>query len=336
LALVARNPARPINENVVQNFVRFVASRLQRTIGVQLTERQKDFLYQALLRRCRSLATELYVYERLYRRLDARLILFEDGFYGTRGAMIGLAKEMGITTAEMQHGMISAGHEAYNYAPVVLQSEHYRKYAPDYFLVYGQWWGDQIRCPSKIVAIGNPHYEEMKQKCAATHLSKDQVLLLSNGLTFDTYFEMARQLKKHIKPEYRILVRPHPLEKKSVRKRYQGNTDGIQIDDSDNLYERLSRSYAVVGEISTALFEAIGLSDRIFAWNSAMTAFGMPDCPFDRFDNASHLSGMLFADGCGRIDEVLTARIWTRGWKANYKQFVTQTVCLSDLPEEDG
>ena len=71
--------------------------------------------------------------------------------------MIVAAKEMGIRTAEYQHGAVSRGHDAYNVAPGQGSSPEYQKVLPEFFLGYGRWWNEQINVPVTKVAVGNPH-----------------------------------------------------------------------------------------------------------------------------------------------------------------------------------
>lgn len=327
-AFLAKLPIRTFNEQAVLRFIKFIEARLQKVIGFQLTEKQKALLHGTLVRYCRSLRTQLDLYERLYRRLNPGLIIFENGCYGYRGHIIRLAKDMGIKTAEMQHGMISAGHDAYNYAPLIAQSSNYREYLPDYFLAYGQWWAERINAPMEMIIIGNPYYQEMKQKYATGCSSKNVILLLSDGLRFQAYFEMAKSLKESVKNEYEIMVRPHPIERKFALEQFAQNDAGIIIDNSENLYERLARTYAVIGEISTALFEAVGLVHKIFVMNNEITTFGLPECPFEQFDSIEELKTRLFSDNSGNVNETIEASIWADGWENNYREFITQCIGL--------
>ncbi len=325
---LSRLPLKTFNEHIVQRFIKFIESRLQGIVRFQLTDKQKGLLHRILIGYCRSLGLQLDMYEKLYQRVNPGLIFFEDGCYGYRGHIIRLAKDMGIKTAEVQHGMISSGHDAYNYAPFIEQSSSYRKFMPDYFLAYGQWWIERINPPVEMIVIGNPYYEEMKQKYATGHSSKNKILLLSDGVRFHTYFEMAKSLKESVKNDYEIMVRPHPIERKFALEQFAQNDAGIIIDNSENLYERLAGTYAVIGEISTALFEAVGLVHKIFVVNNEITTFGLPECPFEQFDSIEELKTRLFSDNSGNVNETIAASIWADGWENNYREFITQCIGL--------
>lgn len=325
-----RLPFEKNKETVLEEFVAFLESRLKLVLGFQMTAFQRSLLSTILIRHCASLKLQLRLYQTLYEQLQPEIIFFEDGHYGSRGHLIRLAKEMGIKTAELQHGMITAGHDAYNFAPAIRNSVDYQKYVPDYFLTYGQWWSEQINSPAQAVAIGNPHYEVMSRRCQSQPTNKTKILLLSDGLRFETYFEMARSLRSLIPQSYEVVLRPHPIERAGILARYTRNSDGILLDHSDDLYARFAESYAVVGEISTALFEAIGSGNRIFVRSNPITLFGLPDCPFAQFETVEQLAAKLFTGDCGLVSSELADSIWVRGWEANYSDFMLHCIGMSD------
>ena len=311
-----------IMEKPIVEFVRFLRSRLRSCPGFDLTEQQSEALRLSLSWHSGALKAQLRTYEFLYRRLKPRLIFFLCGMYGFESHGIRLAKEMGIRTAELQHGMVSSGHEAYNFAPAILNSSQYGKYTPDYFLAWGEWWAERINVPSEVIVIGNPHHETMSSKYKSVLTNRTTILLICSGFPFAYYLDFARTLRKIVPRKYDILIRPHPITRESVFREYGDSTDDISIDYSDEVYKQLSRSFAVVGDISTVLFEAIGFAEKIFAFNSNSTSFGVPDCPFERFDTAEELADKLVSNGCGTNTPISSGGIWADAWKANYKAFI--------------
>lgn len=322
----AKLPFKKANMESVLEFVAFVDSRLQSTLEIQLTEQQRAFLQAKLAHYCVGLEPQLRMYTTVYRRLNPGLIFFEDGHYGEMGHLIRLAKELGIRTAEMQHGMVSAGHDAYNFAPAILASEVYQAYTPDYFLAYGQWWADHIQVPAQVVIIGNPYYETMRRKWKTAPKPKNKILFLSDGAKFARYIEMAQKIKAALPSEFELIVRPHPVEKAAVLQMYDHICEGILIDDSDDLYQCLAESYAVIGEISTALFEAVGLAEKVFSLNTPLAVFGLPDNPFEQFETVEQLAEKLLADGSGRINLDIEESIWAGNWETRYRNFITRQI----------
>lgn len=318
-----RLPVKKTDNKTFLACIAYVDSRLKATLGIEFTASQRRLLQTKLTRYCAGLALQLCMYRSVYRRLNPDLIFFEDGHYGGMGHLIRLAKELGIKTAEMQHGMISAGHDAYNFAPAVLNSEIYRLYVPDYFLAYGQWWADHIQTPAQVINIGNPYYDTMRRKWKDKIIPQRKILLLSNGVKFDSYMEMAIKLNQMLSGQFEIIVRPHPRERNTALQTYGHLCEEILIDDSDDLYSRLAESYAVIGEISTALFEAIGFAKKIFSLSTPIAVFGLPDNPFEPVETVEQLVEKLLTNESGRprLDE---ASIWADNWEIRYRNFITQ------------
>jgi len=44
-------------------------------------------------------------------------------------------------------------HPAYNYGEAILNSEEYKKYIPDYYLTYGDYWNNQIKYHAKLMLL---------------------------------------------------------------------------------------------------------------------------------------------------------------------------------------
>ena len=153
--------------------------------------------------------------------------------------------------------------------------------------------------------------------------SKEDILILSDGIEFELYLDLARQIAPlAAKKGLRVVVRPHPLERSSVAARHGAQVDGIVIDASVDLYASLRTAHAVVSEMSTGLFDAAGVADKLFMWNTAKSRFGFPVHPFQSFATAAVLLDLLDQDHCGRLDESQLDAIWAPHWRRNYVDFV--------------
>jgi hypothetical protein len=313
----------------IREFVEFINLRVYSIVGYQLTEEQKSFIRKNLYSYCQKLKIDLMIYSTLFRRFKPVVIFFEDGMAGWISHIIRLAKEMGIKTAEIQHGLTSSGHSAYNFAPKILQSSIYRKYTPDFYLTYGKYWEAQVCIPSQVITIGNPFYDIMKRRFNNDGVSNnDKLLLLSSGENFQFYIQMALDLRNmHINKE--IFIRPHPAEKTMVLNKYGCSLEGIMIDDNDNLYSQLSQVSVVVGEVSTALFEAIGLVKKIFAISTPLNSFWLPECPFESIESAEQLATKLKENNSGEINPDLADSIWANDWEINYRYFIKHNIGLN-------
>ena len=217
------------------------------------------------------------LHEKMLGRLKPRLVLVEEACYGGRQAtLIAAARTLGIATAEYQHGAISSGHDAYNLAPAIRNSSLYRESLPDYFLSYGTWWAEQVSVPLQFVTIGNPHRSTVVAQFSRDNI-RDAILVLGDGTETDTYVSLARNLARQMEGRFRVLFRPHPQERQSFYARQQrGEFQDIKVDSSKDIYDSFRIAHAVVSEVSTGLFEAVGLVPRIFLWSTDKSNFAFP------------------------------------------------------------
>jgi hypothetical protein len=73
---------------------------------------------------------------------------------GLQKALFAAAKKHHIQTVEFQHGIIDAGHLAYNYPPGVTAGSAI--YIPDVFLTFSTFWGKDINYPvAETIPVGN-------------------------------------------------------------------------------------------------------------------------------------------------------------------------------------
>lgn len=93
---------------------------------------------------------ENFFYKWLLKRKQIKKIFT---FFIPKG-IICAARELGIETIEMQHGIIDSEHISYNY-PIEYHYNH-KLYIPDIFLTFSPFWKKNIYYPvDKILSIGN-------------------------------------------------------------------------------------------------------------------------------------------------------------------------------------
>jgi CDP-glycerol glycerophosphotransferase (TagB/SpsB family) len=151
---------------------------------------------------------------------------------------------------------------------------------------------------------------------------KTDILLLSDGIEFCVYLKLANDLTNLIDDRYRIVLRPHPLERKRVYSKYpSGNVDKVVIDQNRDIYQSLSTAYAVTGEVSTALFEAVGLVKYIFLWETPKAVFSCPSHPFTGFLNAKDFVSKIDDYESGQA-YVAQEEVWSQDWVSNYRSYI--------------
>lgn len=303
-----------------ERFVNHLSNRLVSVLGVTLGPGRSEWLSSLVARWLVTAPYEVGAYKQLFGRLGTRVLMKEEGCYGHAATMIVAARELGVVTAEYQHGLINKNHDAYNFAEAVQRSAAHRRTLPDYLLTYGEWWQSQINVPIVKLAIGNPHRDGVLANWRAA--PRSDVLVLGEGVDRDYYLDVCRRLASLVPARFRVVFRPHPLERHHFADALsRSKWSGISIDANDDIYASFRTAAAVIGESSTALFEAAGLVDRIFVLDSDKSRFSLPDHPFARFTDLGEIEHLL------RREQAVGSQIngdalWAPGWRARYSNFL--------------
>jgi hypothetical protein len=322
MALAGRVATRAEHHALAGRLIGHVAARAEREIGWRMPAERRAALAAMLARKAAALPSGYEAYRRLLAGTGARLLVKEDACYGPASVIIAAARSLGMATAEYQHGAISAGHDGYNFAPTLRASEEYRRTLPDTFLAYGQWWADQVNAPVRKIAIGNPHRSaQLAGQAPATGERRD-VLVLGDGVETAVYLALVRAIAPAaLRAGLRVVFRPHPLERATLARHWQA-VPGVVLDENTDIYGSLAGAHAVVSELSTGLFEAIGLADKVFLWNTPKARFAYPVHPFATFDDAGQLAAMLEGGSEGALSAAQVEAIWAPGWREGYARYV--------------
>lgn len=320
--LAGRAGARAEHHALAQRLVGHVAARAEREIGWTMPAERRAALATMLARKAAALPSSYDAYRRLLARTGARLLVKEDACYGPASVIIAAARSLGIATAEYQHGAISAGHDGYNFAPTLRASADYRQTLPDTFLAYGRWWADQVNAPVQKLAIGNPHRSaQLAQLADAPPGERRDVLVLGDGMETALYLALARAVAPAaLRAGLRVVFRPHPLERAALAGHWR-EVPGLVVDANPDIYASLRGAHVVVSELSTGLFEAIGLADRVLLWNTPKARFAWPVHPFATFDDAEQLAAQLGGRE-GALDPGQVEAVWAPGWREGYTRYV--------------
>jgi hypothetical protein len=321
--VVGRAQIRASQRRCAAELVELACSRARQAVGWEIDATRRQQLTQMAARKLAGLPHQLRGYSEMLRRIRPKLLLIVGGCYGPAATLIAAARQRSVLTAEFQHGMISAGHDAYNFAPTLLASSAYRLTLPDFFLGYGNWWMNQINAPVRKHAIGNPRRQAQVQKVGRVAGDRRDVLVLGDGIETEKYLNFAAELVEPLRRHgLRSVFRPHPLERPAVATVAHRDANGFRIDLNDDIYASLAAAHAVISEQSSGLFEAIGLADKVFIWNTAKSRFGLPSHPFQSVDSAADLGEQFDDPEAGWIAPRDVAGIWAPDWRPNYLDFL--------------
>ena len=312
-----------------KELVNLVSERASNFLGVDIDSQKKQKLEFLCSVGSASLLPRYERYKKILAKSGAKLLIKEEACYGGAdnvSAMLA-AKHLGIATAEYQHGAISKGHDAYNYAVTLRDSVKYKQLLPDFFLAYGVWWGEQMNAPVSIVPIGNPHRTRMIEVLPISQSERKHILVLGDGIDTEYYLNFCQNLAVSLAGRCQVVFRPHPLERSRVNA-ISSNTSalGVRIDTCQDIYNSFIKSRAVVSEVSTGLFEAIGLVPKIFIWDTPKARFSYPEHPFQRFSDAEELAKLVLDERAGIISVQQLECIWPSNWQQSYLDFLKKVL----------
>lgn len=322
--LAGRLPRRTAT-GLAQTVTALACDRARTLLGWDMGEARRAAFARWTARKIAGLPFRYRAYRRLMKLVRPRLLLGLSGCYGSHAPLIAAARDLDIVTAEYQHGAISAGHDAYNFAPAVFESAAYRRTLPQYLLTYGTWWSEQVSAPVERIAIGSPSRAARLERMAPVCADRRTVLVLGDGIESALYLDLARAIACAVAGlGLEVALRPHPLERSSVLERHGQFVDGVRIDVAPDIYTSFASAHTVVSEISTGLFEAVGLVDRIILLNTAKARFAYPEHPFPVANSVQEAIDMI----CGATLPMMAkdADLWAPKWQENYKVFIEDNV----------
>jgi len=237
-----------------------ISRELKQRIGVDIPV--DEIVHKALLKRWNLLP----LYQKLLRRVRPKLavVVVSYGKY----SFVEACKTEGIPVIELQHGVITKYHLAYSYSG----SRRVARCFPDYFLSFGEAWGDLVDLPLKadrIIPVGYPYFDIQREKFDGREKT-NQVLFISQGTIGRDLSMLAVDLRHKVSTKYKVVYKLHPGEYSQWERRYPWLvSSGVEVvnDDSVPLYELLAESSVLVGVDSTVIYEGLGFGLKVVLVN---------------------------------------------------------------------
>ncbi len=315
---------RNTHKNLAHYVIRRAVENASIKLGYKYANDKILTLTNALAHKLAVLPYESETYANWFSKQGFKLLLKEDAcFGGSAVSIIHAARINGMTVAEYQHGAITKGHDAYNVADALVKSDLFREVLPDYLLTYGNWWSKQTNIPVKKIAIGNPHLTEIIKKLDIERHKKDQILVLGDGIETDLYLNLASRVFEMVNgKKMPVVFRPHPFEREKIKSIILPY--GVELDGNLDIYQSLNKSRVVISELSTGLFEAVGLVEKILLWETDKSRFAFPEIPFMSFSTMDELESILNESNLHNngYSTVSASDLWEPNWKINYLRFV--------------
>lgn len=206
----------------------------------------------------------------ILRRIQPKCIIEINSYNFTNMVFNEVAKELGIKTIELQHGVMGKYNISYNY----YGSPKLKSFVDNVF-VFGEYWKNNTRFPiskKNIYVTGYPEFEkEMKREKVKGNNIKKSIIFISDALYGQEFSNLAIELYEKINhTKYDIIFKLHPLEYNMSKRIYSKlYRTGIKVIDnnSHDIYYYLKNSDYQVGINSTAIYEGIGLRVKTFIVN---------------------------------------------------------------------
>lgn len=247
-----------------------------------------------------------------------KLVVMIGGGYPWYYPINRVLKKKGIKTADLQHGYITKYNLAYSFAPAIKEADETKLGIADYFLTYGNWWNGQIMNPSEKYAVGNPYREYQTTSLKVTNANK--ILVVGCGINTEMYIKLTAKVSTDLK-DYEVVFRPHPGEVLETKKILEERGISIRLDKERDVYESLKNSRYVVSEVSTVLFEAIGICKYIVVMNTGFSKSVLPEHPFFHCETAEELIDLIRSGKEMKTDN-LEEVFWKKNAKGNFKEFL--------------
>lgn len=302
---------------VVTDLVEYYFERVKRILEISFTDREKFDIVKYI---SNLICVSEYMARWVEKRLTAAtkiFIMVGAGFPYNYPINV-ILKKHNVISVELQHGYITKTSVMYNYADKILESNDIVAGLPDYFLTYGEWWNRQMNCPIKKISIGNPHHDYCLSFNDVSHHNKKNIVVLGSGQNTDKYIELTESIMAKFQ-DFNVIFRPHPGEDSIAREIVDEKGSNVRFDENFEIYDTLKQAFVVISEITTVLFEAVGVVKKIIVWNNDYAKAFLPDHPFDSFERVEELQDIIYGD----LDkEYKDCEFWSEDCLQRYKNFV--------------
>ena len=248
----------------INEFINF----LKQNFPIHLETGTCKYLYDKLAEIVLELPATYLYYSRLIKKVSPKVVFWNCASYSKPA--IKVLNDLGVITAEFQHGYIGTNHLVYNYSNKLKLNKEYASYMPKYYLTYGEFWTRNMCMIPEIVDIGNPivatkikDYKEGNYK-----VEKDSILLIVADYT-NEYVKFIDEVLENSSGKFKIYVKLHPISlgDRAYFEKFE-NISTVEIIEIANIYEYIYKCEYIVGDTSTSLYEAAALKKKVFIIDS--------------------------------------------------------------------
>ena len=241
----------------IRSEVDWLAELFKRERGVAIDKSKLvDEIYNVL-------CVQPYYYKyfvRVLERVKPKVIIEQCYYSLDKMVLNSVAKQKGIPTIELQHGIMGKDHPAYNCLCRNVDV------FPEYVFLFSEFWkeGTQLPYDDEHIRITGSFNLELQLKKYNTSGTKNSILFVSekNPELFKIALDLCRFMRDKKIADKKVLYKLHPGEDDYYDEYFE---EGKEFDDilqivrttDKNLYECFAESFIQIGESSTGLFEGV-------------------------------------------------------------------------------
>ena len=230
---------------------------------------------------------------------------------------------MGIPVREIQHGLVTLSHVAYNYSEKIYNSREYREYLPDIFYTFGQFWGENIRIPIPSKVLGNANFstnisgEDFKKREV-----KNRIFIALTDHA-EPFVELLRYVLPALLDDYSIVIKTHPKDA-HLKEEFTEfcSYNNFSISNQGNIFDYIAEAEYVVSDYSTTLYEAAGCGKKVLVSRCKQAEWFIAETIGVWFDSPAEFLNMIQSASFKESTVKQQDYIFDSNWAENYRKII--------------
>ena len=265
--------------------------------------------------------------QKILDQADPKLVIIEDGNYGSLDSctVTMLTKQLGIKTAEIQHGVFDVG---YQYSNKLIGHPSFAMHKTDYILSFGEYFSQFIHSSSKNITIGNQFLEMKAQELPKknTPSSFATILFITQRDFTDSIIPTLQEALKTMRNKFKLIIRLHPSDPESKGKYTElASLAPTEFSVHEDIYELIGSSDYILGSYSTTLYESMFFGKTPIIHENELSRHFVPGGMGIRFKTAMELKLILEAAPAKVLTET-KEYYWKTGCEKNFMEFYNTEV----------
>ena len=252
VGLMSRRPSPPEVERAAEAIAEAVAE-LPITVGEEWVARRLRYFYWAVA-----------AYRSLLRRLAPRNLVVADC---SEHAFIAAAKELGIRTFELQHGISDRYHAGYAWTKYAVPFKK-KMPVPDRVLLYGEHWRKELDgeggfWQSELRVVGSPRLDRYRRQVPSGGHDRFRIVVTGQGFFGSEVAAFLLEVLRRV-PDVEIVVKLHPVfgSDKALYDAVLGNRSEVTVlrgNEGPSTFKLLAEADLHVSISSASHYDALGL-----------------------------------------------------------------------------